>query len=577
MFHKFVDPFGLIDSEELRVVEANEAACRLFGYRRDELLGRLVYEMHPPSSVQEYIEAIEGVVRSGGGGIKESRLLARDGNVIEALVVMVPLDLEGQPYVAVAVRDDTEKRRAERALFESERKYSSMMDAMEDAVYICSPDLRVSYMNPAMVRRVGESAIDEPCYRVIHRLNEQCPWCVHDQVQRGEHVQTEITSPLDGLYYHVSHSPILHADGSISKVTIYRDITREKHSQQVLQRAYSEIKQLKEQIEADYTYLREEIKLEHDYGNIVGKSRAIKGTLLKVEQVAGTDTTVLIMGETGTGKELIARAIHGLSPRKNRPLVKVNCAALPSNLIESELFGHERGAFTGALSMHKGRFEVADGGTLFLDEIGEVPLELQMKLLRVIEHGEFERLGSSRTIKVDVRVVAATNRDLLKESREGRFRQDLYYRLNVFPVLVPPLRERKEDIPLLLSFLVGKLNKKIGRQIERIPNEVVETFRSYSWPGNVREFENIVERAVINSRGNTPCLADGLEASESACLPSSPRKLVDVERGHIIKTLEQTKWKIAGPKGAASALGMPVSTLRSRMQKLGIRTRYREP
>jgi transcriptional regulator with GAF, ATPase, and Fis domain len=292
--------------------------------------------------------------------------------------------------------------------------------------------------------------------------------------------------------------------------------------------------------------------------------------LYKVEQIAGSNTIVLVLGETGTGKELVARAIHGLSLRKNRALVKVNCAALPSNLIESELFGHERGAFTGAFDRRVGRFEAANGATLFLDEIGELPLELQPKLFRVIQDGEFERLGSSRTIKVDVRIIAATNRNLEEEVHNGRFRKDLWYRLNIFPITVPALREHMEDIPQLVEYYIDKISRRLGKSIESIPTNVMNTLQNYHWPGNVRELENVIERAVINSSGPRLRLVDELKKPFKD-LSTSQKTLEAVERDHIIRVLEQTHWKVSGKNGASEILGLNISTLRARMRKLGIR------
>jgi PAS domain S-box-containing protein len=349
-----------------------------------------------------------------------------------------------------------------------------------------------------------------------------------------------------------------------------QDITERKQAELNLQIALSEIQELKEKLEVERAYLQEEIKLEYNYENIIGQSDGLKYVLYKVEQIAPSDTTVLVLGETGTGKELVARAIHGLSPRKNRALVKVNCATLPSNLIESELFGHEKGAFTGAYARQLGRFEVANGASLFLDEIGELPLELQPKLLRVIQDGEFERLGSSDTIKVDVRVIAATNRNLEQEVRRGRFREDLWYRLSIFPITVPPLRERVEDIALLVDFFVDKISKRLGKSIESIPTSVMNILQEYQWPGNVRELENVLERAVINSSGPKLRLVDELK-KQNKDLTSTKKTLEQVERDHIVRVLEQTNWKVSGQDGAAEILGLNRSTLRARIRKLGIR------
>jgi len=343
--------------------------------------------------------------------------------------------------------------------------------------------------------------------------------------------------------------------------------------------AYREIETLKNKLAEEKLYLEEEIKTAHNFAEIIGNGRALKHVLKEVETVAPTDSVVLIQGETGTGKELIARAIHNLSTRRERTLVKLNCAAIPTGLLESELFGHERGAFTGAVAQRIGRFEVAHKGSLFLDEIGDIPLELQPKLLRVLQEGEFERLGSSRTVKVDVRLIAATNRDLAQMIAEGRFRADLYYRLNVFPVHLPPLRERDGDIPLLVSYFVQKHARRMNKRIETIPAAALATLGRHTWAGNIRELENFIERAVILTRGSElqaplgeliPALAaETLEANA----PSPPADLISLEeneRRHIAEVLRRTKGVIGGKGGAAEILQLPVSTLRSRMKKLGV-------
>ncbi len=343
-----------------------------------------------------------------------------------------------------------------------------------------------------------------------------------------------------------------------------------EQGKKIAETALEQIETLKKQLEAERAYLLEEIKLEYNHDNIIGHSDGLKYVLFKIEQIARTNTSVLVLGETGTGKELVARAIHGMSLRRDRALVKMNCAALPTNLIESELFGHEKGAFTGADSKRLGRFEVANGATLFLDEIGELPLELQPKLLRVIQDGEFERLGSSHTIKVDVRIIAATNRNLEEEVRKGRFREDLWYRLNVFPITMPPLRDRPEDIPALVDFYVRKIAKRMGKSIKVIPVNVMDALQDYHWPGNVRELENILERAVINSSGPKLHLMDELKKTYKDITTAS-RTLESVERDYILRVMDQTRWKVSGENGAADILGLNRSTLRARMRKLGIR------
>ncbi|MGD8228483.1 MAG: sigma 54-interacting transcriptional regulator [Desulfobacteraceae bacterium] len=353
-----------------------------------------------------------------------------------------------------------------------------------------------------------------------------------------------------------------------ANLELRKEIEDRKRAEKGLQRALAEIEQLRDRLQRENIYLRDEIKLEHNFEEIIGQSDALKYVLFKVEQVAPTDATALILGETGTGKELIARAIHNASSRRDRPLVKVNCATLPSNLIESELFGHEKGAFTGAQAKQIGRFELADGGTLFLDEIGDLPLDLQVKLLRVLQDGEFERLGSSRTIKSDVRVIAATNRNLREEVRKGRFREDLWYRLNVFPITVPPLRQRKEDIPLLVKSFVNKFSMKMGKKITTIEQKEAQALQDYSWPGNVRELENVIERAVIVSQGPTLSV-EVPKTSESTTY--GKQTLEEIEREHIIRILDAHGWRIEGKDGAAQILGLNPGTLRSRMKKLGIK------
>src|SRR5712692_6448480 len=334
--------------------------------------------------------------------------------------------------------------------------------------------------------------------------------------------------------------------------------------------AYRQIEELKDKLNKEKLYLEDEIRTEYNFEEIIGESAALKRILKQVETVAPTDSTVLIQGETGTGKELIARAIHHLSKRRERTFVKMNCAAIPTGLLESELFGHERGAFTGAIAQKVGRFELAHGGTLFLDEVGDVPLELQSKLLRVLQEQEFERLGSNRTIRVDVRLVAATNRDLAQMVADKQFRSDLYYRFNVFPITAPSLRERPEDIPLLVRYFAQKYARLMNKQIETIPAGAMTALAKYHWPGNIRELENLIERSVILSQGPDLHVPLGELKAPTAAALNGAATLEAAEREHILRVLRETKWVIGGPSGAATRLGMKRTTLQSKIRKLGI-------
>ena len=390
------------------------------------------------------------------------------------------------------------------------------------------------------------------------------------------------------LWFDVVVNAILDEEGRPSQLlALSRDATEKTLSEKSLRDALSEVERLKARLQTENTYLKEEIDSHYQPTEMIGTSAAFQTLLTYVKDVAPTDTTVLILGETGTGKELVARAIHQRSGRRDRPLINVNCAAMAAGLVESELFDHVKGAFTGALASRDGRFKVADGGTIFLDEVGELLLDNQVKLLRVLQEQEFEPIGSTKTVKVNVRVIAATNRDLDADVRAGRFRADLYFRLHVFPIYVPALRDRSEDIPALTSALVQQCARRIGKRIDDIPPDVTERLRRYAWPGNIRELQNIVERAVILSPGHSlrvdtnmlPPLAPG--AIPRADLPTRSEERVsgreaagtldELERQHIESVLRQTNWIIEGGRGAATILNLHPNTLRSRIQKLGLK------
>jgi DNA-binding NtrC family response regulator len=356
--------------------------------------------------------------------------------------------------------------------------------------------------------------------------------------------------------------------GHVFSNALYRKVNEQR-----LKEALDEIKTLKERLDAENLYLRSEVKGEQEGESVIGDSLALRSVIHRVEQVATTDSTVLLLGETGTGKDLIARVVHARSDRRDRPMITINCATLPATLIESELFGHERGAFTGAMERKIGRFELADDGTIFLDEIGDLSLDLQIKLLRVLETGEFERLGSTTTAKVNPRVIAATSRDVLQAVDRGDFRQDLYYRLNVFPIELPPLRHRQEDIPLLVWYFIGRMQGRFGKKIKSVTLQVMEKLTHYKWPGNVRELRNVVERGLILSTGASLVIDESLQGTaeqNSVASRSSSATLVEIERAHVMRVLEECNWKVGGKNGAAECLGLKRGTLQYRMKKLGI-------
>jgi PAS domain S-box-containing protein len=393
-------------------------------------------------------------------------------------------------------------------------------------------------------------------------------------MQSGEPFEAECRfRRSDGEYrwFRTRSVPMRGSDGAIVRwFGVCTDVDDSKRGEEALRAALTEVAQLRDRLQAENIYLLEEVKQQQGFEEIVGRSPVLQRALRQVEQVAPTDTTVLITGETGTGKELIARAIHNLSARRDRPMVTVNCGAISAGLVESELFGHEKGAFTGAVSRKVGRFELATGGTIFLDEIGDLPLDLQVKLLRVLQEGEFERVGGARTIQVDVRVIAATHKDLPAAVEQGRFRADLFYRLNVFPIHTPALRERREDIPALVRYFVMKYTAKTGKRIDTVPKSVLDRLGGYAWPGNVRELANVLERSVIVSR------ASSLELGDWVTLPVEPIQVRrdsgsrELSREQIVEALETTGWRVSGPRGAAQLLGLKATTLEARMKRLGI-------
>ena len=598
----------------------NKASEEVYGYPAEEAIGRNLGDLIiPPEVKPQFKQALElGAKCTKCGEFMppgELMLLHKNGSLVPVYSIHTVVSLSGRPPLMFCIdvdlserkrteealrkahnelerrveertaelakvndklrREIEERKRAEEALRESREWFRAIFETAEDSIFIKDRHLRYTLVNPTMERLFGV-----PASQLLEKSDEELFGDeagahireVDSCVLRGEIIDEEHTKPLAGVptTFHVIKVPIRDNSGEIIGLCgIARDITERKQAEEALRKSYTEIEQLKDRLQAESEYLRAEIKLAHSHGEIVGESEAIKRVFLQLEQVAPTESSVLITGETGTGKELIARAIHNLSKRKDRVMVKVDCASLPSALVESELFGRQKGAYTGALTSQVGRFEVADGSSIFLDEIGELSPELQVKLLRVIQEGEFERLGSPKTIQVNVRVIAATNRDLSAEVRKGNFREDLYYRLNVFHIEVPPLRERLDDIPLLVWTFVNEFAEKMGKKIQTVPKRTMEALQRYHWPGNVRELRNVIEHAVIVST------SDMLKVK----LPQDPRgvtsrilTLKDAERQHITKVLERTNWRIKGPHGAAELLGLKPSTLYTKMNKLAIPT-----
>ena len=470
----------------------------------------------------------------------------------------------------------------EEELRESQRKWVTLINNLPGAVYrwISIPDshkITLEFISEGAQQITGRSLEDltQENVDMIHPDDlEMVQKGVAEVVENNTlgHLVYRLVTPEGDIKWVLDRFCGIYSDeGEFLAVEgFFADISEQIERQESLEQALGEVERLKNRLQEENVYLQQEIKLNHDFEDIISQSKGFTQILGKVEQVASTDATVLILGETGTGKELIARAVHSISDRRERPLVKVNCAALPANLIESELFGHEKGAFTGALARKIGRFELANGGTIFLDEIGDLSLELQAKLLRVLQEGEFERLGNSKTIAVDVRVIAATNRDLDSEIVNGAFREDLFYRLNVFPIQLPPLRTRKDDIPLLVNHFVQKYSTKIGKRIDTVSQKVMGRLQAYHWPGNVRELENIVERAVIVCQGACLKVGDWLPQKDAPPDLSELTTLEEAEKAHILRALESTNWRVSGDKGAAKILGVKRTTLEARMKKLGI-------
>jgi len=625
LFESAPDAMVLADAQG-RIILINAQTEQLFGYRRDELIGKQV-EMLMPERFREG-HSDHRSAYSIGPRIRplDDSLglcgLRKDGGEFPVEISLRPLEMEKRTLLSAAIRDVSERQHIEE--LRAGLEFEKLLSEISETFINLSPALVDGAIENCLKRLVEGFGTDQATLTEVDCATENLiatyrwrrpgvpsnsweivrdrfPWlfeCLREGqticVPRPEVLPEEAGVELEfmqsvgmksalvvplmtggtfigSISTSSFHKQVIWDSALISRLqqvsNVFVNALARKRADERLQAAYSQISELKERLEQENIYLREEIKLEHSHTAVVGQSEAIRGLLKQAEQVAPTDSAVLILGETGTGKELIARTIHELSQRKARPMVKVNCAAMPATLIESELFGREKGAYTGALSREIGRFELADRSTIFLDEIGEMPIELQAKLLRVLQDGEFERLGSSRTLRVDVRVIAATNRDLQAAVKEGKFRPDLYYRLSVFPIQIPPLRNRREDILALVWYLLKDQCARMGRDVKSIHPATLKAFGEYPWPGNVRELRNVIERYLILNPGPV-FRAEVPELGETSA--PAGQNLDEVERHHMQQVLQSTRWRIRGKGGAAEILGLKPTTMEARMKKLQI-------
>lgn len=561
------------------ILHVNDVACKMTGYPREALISMDVTDIHTEIA-SDYAGWLKRL-RKKKNITSETKYKHQKGHLFEVETSCYYLEYESQELVCTLVKDIHERKSVEEELGQMNKQLEVLLEESEGRFRDLFEEAPIAYVHEGLdskfikANRAAKSMLgisDEESVSIFgntlvvdseenqERLNEAFKSINQGTNTKG--VILELRRKDNGKPIWVQWWSKPDISGLFTR-TMMVDIT-----EQIL------LEKEQENLRAENLYLQDEIKFTHNFEEIISKSKTFHKVLHQIEQVASTDASVLILGESGTGKELLARAVHNISKRSKRALIKINCATLPSNLIESELFGHERGAFTGAMDRKVGRFELADNGTIFLDEIGELPVDLQAKLLRVLQEGEFERLGNPKTMKVNVRVIAATNRNLQEAIKKKEFREDLFYRLNVFQIVAPPLRKRKEDIPLLVKHFVNKYEGRMGRDIKNIPKKVVDALMQYDWPGNIRELENRIERALITTRGNTLQYGEWIPTfdpgAQNASGDSVILKMEDVEKEHIVRILNKTNWKVSGEKGAAKILGLNPNTLYSRMKKLGI-------
>jgi PAS domain S-box-containing protein len=610
VFEHCAEAIALLNPYADRFGDLNVATCKLLGYPRQELLELPVSKLFG-HQLADLIVFTQAVLDKGQGWTEELSCNCKTGERIELEISATTLQIKGEQQLILVLRelshqkyqrDQAHTARTMRGgliewrnilnLFqESERDNQLLLSSVGDGIYSIDSDGLATFVNPAGARMLGwepQDMIGKNIHRIHHHSHadgshypvEDCP--IYKAVRDGvvHEGRQEVFWRRDGSGFPVefTSTPVI-SDGRIAgAVVVFRDITERRNTENQLQSALEELKILKQRLEEQNAYLQEEIHIEHNFREIVGQSDPILKIIKQIDVVAPTDASVLINGESGTGKELIARAIHQASRRSASPLIRVNCAAIPTELFESEFFGHIRGAFTGAVRDRVGRFELADGGTLFLDEIGEIPLELQSKLLRVLQEGQFERVGEERTRKVDVRIIAATNRDLRQEVTAKRFREDLYFRLNVFPIQSPALRDRAMDIPQLAAHFLKQTSQRLNMPGRRLRNTDIERLQHYSWPGNIRELQNVIERALITSHGPdlTMDLPDEPKSSQSPIPSFTPltvmtdAQLRNLERSNMQAALKASHGKLFGKGGAAELLGLKPTTLASRLKRLDI-------
>jgi PAS domain S-box-containing protein len=571
LFETAKDGILILDGKTGKITDANPFLVNLLGYSIDEFIGAQLWEIGPFKDIKECKLAFAELQEKEYIRYESLPLETKDGRSIAVEFVSNVYALSaGTRVIQCNIRDITTRKQMEQALRQGEERFRLALRNSPISMFSQDRDLRYtwSYNSHLRTGKNLERTLDE----LLETAEAASDTKVRRQVmQTGVAARAEMQISFGGRkhYFDTTIEPVLDTAGTVIGLTGVRvDITEVRETTEALREA-------KKKLTEEKLYLEQEIDTELGFGEIVGQSKALQTVMKNVRIVATTDATVLLLGETGTGKEMVARAVHRASQRSDASFIKMNCAAIPSGLLESELFGNEKGAFTGAVNKKIGRLELADKGTLFLDEIGEIPLELQPKLLRVLQDQEFERLGGLKTLKVNFRLIAATNRDLGEAMRDKEFRNDLYYRLNVFPIRIPPLRERREDIPLLVEHFAQKFALRMKRSIRSIPKKTMDALSGLDWPGNVRELENIIERSVILTQGSVLIvpLSEIMPIQEG----SKGQTLEAAERDHIVRALRESHGQVGGMRGAAGRLGMKRTTLQSKLKHLGIDPRSGRP